>query len=67
MLGSALGSAICGLIANALGVGDGFTRANVVSVAMWLFVCAVPIALAGWFLALRMSREALPPHASSAS
>jgi MFS family permease len=67
MLGSALGSAICGLIANALGVGGGFTRANVVSVAMWLFVCAVPIALAGWFFALRMSRAALVPHAGSAS
>ncbi len=54
MLGNAVGSAFCGLIANALGVAHGFTRANALSAAVWLFACAIPVALFGWFCAWRM-------------
>ncbi|MBS0276397.1 MAG: MFS transporter [Proteobacteria bacterium] len=65
MLGTAIGSAVCGVIANGLGVGSGFTRANVLSVGMWLFICAVPVALLGWFSAIRISRGALPGSAAT--
>jgi hypothetical protein len=64
MLGTALGSAVCGLIANALGIGAGFTRENVLSVAMWLFVAAVPVALLGWACAWRLSMQTLPANAA---
>ena len=55
MLGNAVGAAFCGLIANALGVAHGFDRANALSASVWLFACAVPVALFGWFCAWRMS------------
>jgi len=59
MLGTAIGSAVCGLVANALGVGSGFTRVNVVDVGMWLFVGALPVALFGCYCAWKMSAEKL--------
>lgn len=67
MIGTAIGSAVCGVIANALGVGGGFTRANVLSVAVWLFACAVPVALLGWIGALRMSGEVPPTNVEIAT
>jgi MFS family permease len=60
MLGTALGAAVCGLIANTLGIGAGFTRENVLSAAIWLFVAAIPFALFGWACAWRLSGETLP-------
>lgn len=65
MLGTALGSALCGVEANALGIGVGFTRANVLALATWLFVGAVPVALFGWACAWRLSKECLPASPSA--
>lgn len=59
MLGNAVGSAFCGLIANALGAAQGFSRASALSIGYWLFLCAVPVALFGWYCAWRMSADRL--------
>jgi len=67
MLGTAVGAALCGLEANALGVGHGFTRANVLSAAVWLFVCAVPATLVGWFFAWRIGGTEMPVNAAVSS
>jgi MFS family permease len=61
MLGNAVGAAFCGLIANALGAAQGMDRAHALTVALWLFVCAVPVALFGWFCGWRMSGGTIPP------
>jgi MFS family permease len=67
MLSNAVGAALCGLEANTLGVGHGFTRANVLAAAMWLFVCAVPATSAGWFFAWRIGGAQMPENATSPS
>lgn len=63
MLSNAIGAAFCGLEANALGVGHGFTRENVLAAAVWLFACAVPAALAGLFFAWRIGGARMPETA----
>lgn len=55
MLGNAVGSALCGVIANANGMSHGFDRATALSAALWLFACAIPFALFGWASVWNMS------------
>jgi predicted MFS family arabinose efflux permease len=67
MLSNAVGAALCGLEANALGVGHGFTRANVLSAALWIFVFAMPATLLGWFFAWRIAGATMPSNAAPGS
>jgi hypothetical protein len=62
MLGNAVGSALCGVIANASGMAHGFDPATARFAALWLFACAMPFAAIGWFCVWKMSGA---PHAAS--
>lgn len=67
MIGSTVGSALAGILANALGVADGITRANATALSFWLFAGAVPVALFGWACAWRLSAPISPSIAEDAS
>jgi hypothetical protein len=58
MLGNAVGSALCGVIANANGMAHGFDRSTALSAAIWLFGCAIPFAAIGWGSVWKMSAAA---------
>jgi MFS family permease len=55
MTGSAVGSALAGMLANALGLADGITVADATAISFWLFAAAIPVALFGWACAWRLS------------
>ncbi|HVZ69918.1 MAG TPA: MFS transporter [Rhizomicrobium sp.] len=55
MIGNAVGSAASGMIANALGLADGITRADASELSFWLFVAVIPVGLFGWACAWGLS------------
>jgi len=57
MIGNAFGSSIAGLVANAAGAAAGVSARNAGSIAVWVFVVAVPIAWTGWLFAWRATRH----------
>jgi MFS family permease len=62
LVGSAVGSAVSGMVANALGVGSGIDRANAESIGSWLFIVSIPIAIFGLVCSWRMMQvEPLAP------
>lgn len=56
--GSAAGAAIAGVTANLVGFGAGLTLATAQSTAVWVFVTAIPLALAGTLAAFRLTGSA---------
>ena len=57
--GSAVGAAIAGATANAVGFGTGLTVATAHAAAVWVFVTALPLALAGAWAAWRLTGTAV--------
>ncbi|MCY4147931.1 MAG: MFS transporter [Gammaproteobacteria bacterium] len=55
-LGFALGAALCGLMANSLGLDAGLPADRIQTVAFWVFAGFIPLALCGNFTAWRFSR-----------
>ena len=55
-MGFALGAAICGLLANALGLVAGLSVASIQLVAFWIFAGFIPLALCGNLTAWRFSQ-----------
>jgi MFS family permease len=53
LVGAAVGSALSGMAANALGAGSGFDRGDAGSIASWIFIAGVPVAIFGWVCAWR--------------
>ncbi|MEM7207249.1 MAG: MFS transporter [Pseudomonadota bacterium] len=53
----ALGAALCGLIANSLGLAEDSSHELIKSVSFWLFAGFVPVAFAGAFFAQRLARD----------
>jgi MFS family permease len=56
--GAAAGAAIAGATANLVGFGTGLTVATAQSAAVWVFVTAIPLALAGTWAAFRLTGSA---------
>lgn len=56
LTGFAIGSALSGLVANALGFADGIARAEARAVAFWVFAAFLPLALVGVAAAWRLGR-----------
>jgi hypothetical protein len=56
MIGYAIGSAVCGMVANALGLHDGATPDTVRIVAFWVFATFFPLAGLGALSAWRIAR-----------
>ena len=56
LVGSAVGSAISGLVANSFGASLGIDQVNAVSIGTWLFVITVPFALFGWVCSWRATQ-----------
>ncbi|MCH8683858.1 MFS transporter [Pedomonas mirosovicensis] len=54
--GEAVGAAIAGATANLAGFGAGLTLISARSTALWVFIAALPLALAGAMAAWRMTR-----------
>jgi len=50
-----VGAASCGIIANAAGFAEGLSGQTAQSVASWLFLAYVPLALVGVLAALRLT------------
>jgi MFS family permease len=66
LVGSAVGSAVSGMVANAFGAGAGFDRVNVASIGPWLFIVMVPVALFGLVCSWRvMQVEPVPVFAKA--
>jgi MFS family permease len=55
LVGAAIGSAISGMVANALGAGLGIDRANAIAIGSWLFIATIPIAIFGWVCSWRVT------------
>ena len=55
-IGYATGAAAAGIVANATGFADGLSGETAESVARWLFLAFLPLALVGCAAAVRMSR-----------
>ncbi|MCO5162428.1 MAG: MFS transporter [Mesorhizobium sp.] len=55
-IGYATGAAAAGIVANATGFADGLSGETAESVARWLFLAFLPLALVGCMAAVRMSR-----------
>ncbi|MCY4050951.1 MAG: MFS transporter [Gammaproteobacteria bacterium] len=55
-MGFALGSALCGLIANSLGLTSGLSIDQIQTVAFWIFAGFIPLALCGNVTAWRFTR-----------
>ncbi|CAN5404708.1 MFS transporter [soil metagenome] len=53
-MGYAVGSALTGMLANALGFSQGLTAETAAGVAAWLFISFIPLALVGCLAALRL-------------
>lgn len=58
LVGGAIGSAISGMVANALGAGFGIERANAASIGAWLFIVTIPIAIGGLISSCRATEVA---------
>ena len=56
MIGSAVGAAAAGAIANLLGLAHAFTAATAAGAASWLFAAFLPLAVAGLLAGLRFVR-----------
>ena len=56
LVGGAIGSALSGMVANALGAGLGIDRLNATSIGSWLFIVMIPFAIFGWICAWRITR-----------
>jgi hypothetical protein len=56
LIGSAVGSAVSGMAANALGAAAGIDRIDAPSIAAWLFIVTLPIALFGLACSWRVTR-----------
>jgi hypothetical protein len=56
MIGYALGSAVCGMIANVIGLSDGATLATARTVAFWVFAAFIPLSGLGVVSAWRVAR-----------
>ena len=61
LVGSAVGSAVSGMVANAFGAASGFDHVNVVSIGSWLFIVTVPIAMFGLICSWRVMQVELAP------
>ena len=57
-MGYSVGAASCGIVANAAGFSQGLTRAAAQTVAVWVFLAFVPLALVGVAAAIRLVRKA---------
>ncbi len=57
-IGGAVGAAVAGVSANLAGFGRGLTVETAQAAAVWVFVAAVPLALAGTWAAFRMTGTA---------
>ncbi len=55
-MGFALGAALCGLIANSLGLDSSLPMDHIQTVAFWIFAGFIPVALCGNITAWRFSR-----------
>lgn len=55
--GSAVGAALAGVAANAVGFGDGLSDASARSAAFWVFVAATPLAIGGVVAAWRLTAQ----------
>lgn len=55
LIGSAVGSAVSGMVANAFGAGLGIDRLNAPSIGSWLFIATIPIALFGFVCSWRVT------------
>jgi MFS family permease len=53
-IGYAVGAALCGIIANAIGFSQGLSGATAANVAAWLFLAFVPVGLIGCVAAWRL-------------
>jgi predicted MFS family arabinose efflux permease len=53
-VGNAAGACLAGIVANLLGMSHGMTLAAAKSAAVWMFVCSLPVALAGAWGAWRV-------------
>lgn len=56
LLGYAIGSALSGLVANALGFADGAALSEARVVGFWIFAAFLPLVLVGLFAAWRLAR-----------
>jgi uncharacterized membrane protein YtjA (UPF0391 family) len=54
-IGYAVGSALCGIVANASGFSEGLSSATAAGVAKWLFLAFVPLGLLGCAAAIASS------------
>lgn len=63
--GSAVGAALAGVAANAVGFGEGLTDASARSAAFWVFVAATPLAIGGVIAAWRLTAQ--PAEAATAA
>lgn len=61
MIGTAIGAAAAGTVANLLGLGSGLTAARTESQAPWLFAALIPLALAGAVAAWRVASPRFAP------
>ncbi|MDH6235199.1 MFS family permease [Mesorhizobium soli] len=57
--GGAVGAAIAGATANLVGFGAGLTVASAEATAVWVFVTALPMAIAGFFAVRRLTGSAV--------
>ncbi len=57
-IGNAVGAAVAGVAANLVGFGDGLTDETAKATAVWVFVAALPLALAGVAAAFRLTGSA---------
>lgn len=60
LIGSAVGSALSGMVANALGAAAGIDRVNAPSIGSWLFIVTIPIALFGLVCSWRVMKVETP-------
>jgi MFS family permease len=56
LIGSAVGSAVSGMVANALGAAAGIDRVDAPSIGAWLFIVTLPVALFGLFCSWRVTQ-----------
>jgi MFS family permease len=61
LVGSAVGSAVSGMVANAFGASSGFDRVNAQSIGSWLFIVTIPIAIFGLVCSWRVMKVELAP------
>ena len=64
--GGAVGAAIAGVAANVVGFGTGLTDATASAAAVWVFVPAIPLALAALWASWRLTGGAIAPVRAAA-